>query len=524
MIILRDYQNEAVASVYDYWKTGRGSNPLIVAPTGSGKSLIVADLCRSAIKMSPSVRILILTHKQELISQNYLELKNLYPECEAGVFSAGLNRKDKHQNVIFAGIQSIAKKIHTFEPFNIVIVDEAHTIPKKSDTQYGQAKETLLLMNPKVKFVGLTATPYRLDSGRLFGPGCLFCGISYEISVSFLIKEGYLSNVICKGGSEKIDLSSVKKRGGEYLPTDLAHAASDSDLVKSVVKEVIECGVNRKAWLVFASGIDHADLLKIEFLHQGVESVKVLTGKTPKVERVSITDEFKSGQLKCLINIGVLTTGFNAPICDLIAMVRATMSTALYVQIVGRGMRVYPGKENCLFLDYGNNVIEHGPIDAIPMARAKSESSEPGECPQKECPKCHSFVHIVCKECLDCGFLFPERESEFNHQPKAFRGAILTDQIKPELIEIDNVTYAKKLGSKDTLKATYWAGIRMYNEWLCLDHFGYSAEKAQAHIRKLGGKATTVTEALAECENYITPHSIKVIFGGKYPDIKKVLF
>tara|TARA_R110000796_G_C14530112_1_gene431748 strand:- start:44 stop:1624 length:1581 start_codon:yes stop_codon:yes gene_type:complete len=526
MIILRDYQKEAVDSVYEYWGKGRGDNPLVVAPTGSGKSLIIAEVIRSAISIDPSVRILMITHSKELISQNYLELMNIYPNCDAGIYSAGLNKRDRHNNVMFAGIQSIAKKIHQFDPFDIVVIDEAHTIPRKSTTLYGKTMDMLKMMNPQVKLLGLTATPYRLDSGRLFGKGCLFCGIAYEIDISYLIEQGYLCPVVSKGGANKIDLSNVKKRGGEYREDDMAIAASTPELISSVVDEVIEYGAYRKAWLVFGSNISHAELLKERFTFCGVENVTLLTGKTPKVERAKIVDDFKSGKIKCLINVGVLTTGFNAPICDLIAMVRATMSTGLYVQIVGRGMRIKDGKKDCLFLDYGNNVIQHGPIDAIPTQRSKQESDGGGEAPQKECPKCYSFCHIIAKECLDCGYIFPEREQEYNHDSKAYSGALLTSQFKPEVIEIDNVTYSrhKKMGRKDTLKMNYWSGIRIYSEWLPVGSFGQRAHDAMSYLKQLGSTETTIIGILKECALYKKPTKIAVVPNGKYYKVVNVFF
>lgn len=525
MIHLRDYQQEAVNSVFDYISKGRGNNPLVVAPTGAGKSIIMAEICRHLVTSYEGVRILNLTHVKELISQNCLKFHELYPECNTGIYSASFNRKDTLQNVLFAGIQSIDTAIHKFEPFDIVIIDEAHMIPKRADTRYGRVRDTLLLMNPKTKFIGLTATPYRLDSGRLYGKGCLFDGISYDIEISYLIENGYLCNVITKGGVQKIDLTSVKKRGGEYLESDLNKAASKKDLVESVVSEIIEYGKDRRAWLVFASGLSHAELLKEEFLNNGITSVEVLTGKTPKIERDKITNNFKNGNLKCLINIGVLTTGFDAPICDLVAMVRATLSTGLYVQIVGRGMRLYPGKENCLFLDYGNNVIEHGPIDAIPTKRAKSESTEPGEAPMKECRNCHEIVHASKKECPECGFKFPDN-SEVNHDFQAYDGAILSSQIKPQVFKVTDVTYNRhvKMGKKDSLKVSYWSYLKIFNEWVCVEHFGMAGEKARKQIKEMGGSAKTVTEALIEKSVYRKPKEIHAVKSGKYWKIIKKVY
>jgi superfamily II DNA or RNA helicase len=258
---------------------------------------------------------------------------------------------------------------------NGALVHNCHMIPKKENTRYMKFFKKVHEISPKTKIVGLTATHYRLDSGYLHeGKGAIFDGISYEIQVKKLIDEGFLCPVISKGGVKKIDLSGVNKRGGEYIEWELAKAASDPELVDSVCEEIIEYGKDRKAWLVFACGVKHAHMIEKRMMDNGIDAA-VVSDKTKKKERKKILSDFKEGKLKCLINIGILTTGFNAPICDLIAMVRATMSTALYVQIVGRGMRLFAGKENCLFLDYGNNVLEHGPIDCV-SPKVKNSSGD----------------------------------------------------------------------------------------------------------------------------------------------------
>jgi DNA repair protein RadD len=188
-------------------------------------------------------------------------------------------------------------------------------------------------------------------------------------------------------------------------------------------------------------------------------------------------------------------------------------------------MRLYPGKENCLFLDYGNNVIEHGPIDAIPTKRAKAENSEPGDAPMKECRKCHEIVHASKKECPECGFEFPDN-SEINHDWQAYEGAVLSSQITPEIFKVTNVTYNRhvKMGKKDSLKVTYWSYLKIFNEWLCVEHFGMVGEGARKEIRQMGGSAKTVTEALTESSSYKTPKEIHAVKSGKYWRIVKKVY
>lgn len=517
MMQLRDYQKRAIDAVYDYWISGKGDNPLIVAATGAGKSLIIAKLCQDACVDYPDTRILIVSHVKELLEQNADELRGIWAQADIGIYSAGANKRDLHNQIIFAGVQSFYDKAHKGDKFDIVLVDEAHTISRTASTRYGQLFTTLKLMNPKLKIVGLTATPYRLDSGYLHeGKVALFDGIAYDISVADLIEQGYLTPVISKGGVKDIDLSKVGKRGGEYIESDLAKAASDPDLVREVVAEVVEYGKSRKSWLVFASGVAHAQLLANEFATHGIIA-EVLTGETPKKERDSMIERHKSGELLCLINCGVLTTGYNNKRVDLIAMVRATLSTSLYVQIVGRGTRLFQSKENCLFLDYGQNVLEHGTIDRVRVKTKKGGGD--GQAPAKQCPNCNTVVHAAVSECYECGHVFPP--PQLNHDTRAYSGAMLESQIEPTIVAIDRVSYSrhKKQGAPDSVRITYWSGLSIYQEWFCFDHTGYARDKAIAESAKLGLKCTTTDEALGQCDNWKKPIEITVKPDGKFTKI-----
>jgi DNA repair protein RadD len=337
---LRDYQREAVDGLYNYWAGKAGENPLIVAPTGSGKTAIIAQLIKDAMGFQ-GTRVLVVTHVKELLEQGADGLLKLYPEADFGLYSAGLKQKVLGRPITFAGIQSIWERAYDIVPApDLVLIDEAHLLPKNTETRYNRFIADLKVCNPDVKVVGLTATPYRLDSGYLHeGKGAIFDGIAYNISVGMLMEQGYLSPVISKGGMRQIDLTNVKKRGGEFVEHDLAVAASDPELVNATVEEIVRLGANRKSWLVFASGINHAGMLKDQFEVHGIE-VDLVTGEDGKNKRNSTLAKFKSGQTRCLINVNVLTTGFDAPSVDLVALVRATASTGLYVQMVGRGTRL----------------------------------------------------------------------------------------------------------------------------------------------------------------------------------------
>lgn len=507
---LRQYQQDAIDGLYSYWSDGRGHNPLIVAPTGSGKSLIIGKLIEDALSY-PGTRILMLTHVAELIEQNARELTGLMPFVDLGFYSASIGQKRMDRQVTFAGIQSIWGRAYDMvPPPDLVLIDEAHLVPKNTTTRYGKFLDDLRLCNPDVKVVGLTATPYRLDSGYLHkGKDAIFDGIAYDIPVGQLMDQGFLAPLISKGANAKIDLTNVGMRGGEFIESELATAASDPELVNATVAEIAKFGHDRKSWLVFASGVNHAEMIKTEMAAIGIDA-EVVTGADSKTDRRDRISDFKALRLRCLINIGVLTAGFNHPATDLVAMVRATASPGLYVQIAGRGTRLYPGKTDCLLLDFGGNVERHGFIDAVKV-KDKSASKGDGVAPVKECPSCQTMVSAGARYCPECAHKFPD--PELNHGKNAYGGAVLSSQVVAEWVDVESVSYArhKKDGKPDSIKVSYHCGLKTVSEWLCPDHGGYAASRYRARMGALGSTATTTEDALAEAPVAWTwPGKIKI--------------
>jgi DNA repair protein RadD len=519
---LRDYQREAVDGLYNYWAGKAGENPLIVAPTGSGKTAIIAQIVKDAMGFT-GTRVLVVTHVKELIEQGADGLLKLYPEADFGLYSAGLKKKVLGRPITFAGIQSIWEKAYDIVPApDLVLIDEAHLLPKNTETRYNRFIADLKVCNPSVKVVGLTATPYRLDSGYLHeGKGAIFDGIAHDIPVAMLMDQGYLSPVISKGGIKQINLEGVGKRGGEFIESELAMAASDPELVKSTVAEIVRLGADRKSWLVFSSGVNHAYMLKDEFEAHDID-VGVITGSDGSAAREKAITDFKSGKLRCLINVNVLTTGFDHPEVDLVALVRATASTGLYVQMVGRGTRIADGKENCLILDYGQNVERHGFIDQV-KPKDKSAGAGEGDAPVKTCESCQMIVHAATQICPECGFQFPA--PTLNHAAVSYGGAMLSSQVQAEWLDVEDVLYARhrKEGKPDSVKVTYYCGLTGVSEWLCPDHGGYAASRYTSRRSALGASATTTQQALDECSFWITPSRIKVKPSSHDPRFKEIV-
>jgi len=516
---LRDYQKDAIDGLYSYWANKMGDNPLIVAPTGAGKTAIIAQMIKDAMSF-PNTRVLVLAHVKELLEQGASGLQKLYPEAEVGFFSASLKQKDLTKPITFAGIQSIYRRAYDMVPApDLVIIDEAHMLPPSTTTRYGRFIDDLKQCNPDVKIVGLTATPYRLGSGYLHkGKGAIFDGIAYDIPVTMLMDQGYLSPVISKGGLQQIDLTNVKKRGGEFVESDLAVAASDPELVRKTVEEIVELGADRKSWLIFASGVNHAHMLQDAFFENLVYS-EVLTGEDKQKDRAAKIERFKNGDTRCLINVNVLTTGFDAPNVDLIGLVRATASTGLYVQIIGRGTRLFEGKENCLVLDYGQNVERHGFIDQVNPS--KKGGSGDDDAPIKKCPSCQQHLAIAVSICPACGHEFPP--PTLNHASESYDGAMISTQAQmPEWFDVTDVTYRRwrKVGKPDSIRVDYSYGFfKTVSEWLCPDHGGYATAKYMQRKEQLGATANTTDDAIEECQFWHTPTRIQVKPDGKFDRI-----
>lgn len=470
---LRPYQEESIEALWHAWRKGKVRHPLIVLPTGAGKSATMAELCRRALDY-PNTRVLVLAHRAELVQQN-AEAIERQTGLQCGVFSAGLGSRDTGFAVTVASIQSIWKRAPELDPFDLIIIDEAHRIPPDGTTRYRRFLDEAALQNPDVRFIGFTATPFRMGTGRLDrGDDALFDGIVYEAHVGDLIRQGYLCEVISKGGVARIDTSGVKVRGGEYVASELAKAADDDDVTRAAVAEIVELGRDRKGWIIFASGVEHAEHILAEVRNHGIPC-ELVTGKTPASERAQIIRRFKSREYRCLVSVEVFLEGFNAPHVDLIGMLRPTKSPVLYIQATGRGMRVAPGKTDCLLLDYAGVVAEHGPIDQvyIPEPRKKGDTdAPPGAAPAKECPECRLIVAAGVRECPGCGHEYPPPDVNDKLQTSAFGGAVLSHQ--QEMMEVQSMDLSrwepKDPDRPNTLLVTYRTNLREVREWLCPEH------------------------------------------------------
>lgn len=517
--VLRDYQQEAVAAFFAGVLSGKHSG-IISAPTGSGKSLLIADICKQMVTRWPHTRIIVSTHKKELIEQDEEEFKRYYPDARTGIYSAGLNQRDTNTRVTFCGIQSVAKRAFEFGKIDLLVIDEAHLVNHADGTSYARFIKDLRTANPDLCIVGMSATPYRLDNGLLYeGPDRMFDCLYYDIGLGRLIDEGWLTPIVSKGGATKIDLSGVKTTAGEYNKKDLEIAADQSELTRKAVDEIVKYGADRNAWLVFASSVVHAKHVCEEIRSRGI-SCEVVTGELNNEDRARYLSQFKNRQLRCLVNVEILVAGFNAPEIDLVCLLMATKSCAKFVQSVGRGTRLAPGKESCLLLDYGGNCVRFGNIDEVTPPEHKTKGDGTGEPPCKECPHCFSILPASVRYCPECFYEFEQKPA---HEAEAYDGAVLSKDETPKLYHVDAMgAYRHKKADKpDSIRLEFHVLERNepFNHYLTLDHGGFAAKKALQYVQAAGGCATTVDDALKEYFAWRDPVKIWVKKNGKFRNI-----
>jgi DNA repair protein RadD len=495
MIELRPYQQDALDAVMAYWAKG-GGNALVDLATGLGKSVIIAKLIQDCLTNYPDMRIINLVHVRELVQQNYLALMRLWPQARAGIFSAGLGKRDTHRPILFASIQSVFRQDgYSLGHQDLVLIDEAHLVPGAGEGMYRKFLDNLRRSSPDLRVAGFTATPFRMDSGRLDeGKDRLFDEIVYSYGIRDGIENGFLSPLISKATLVLLSVAGVAKQGGEFVGKALEAAVDIDSLTKAAVSELAELGADRRSWLIFCAGVKHAHHVAEAIRALGI-SCQTITGETPTHERTRAIADFKAGRIRALTNANVLTTGFDAPGVDLIGMLRPTLSTGLYVQMIGRGTRLADGKPNCLVLDFAGNVRRHGPVDLIEIVQTKGSGKEAATVKEdsvraKECPTCHSLVPINAGVCPDCGHEWPV-EDKPKHEAHADAETpilatedMLSRKAKKLLPEEHPVVgwearRHEKEGSPASMCVTYFAGLLSFREWVCLEHGGFAGNKAR---------------------------------------------
>lgn len=543
-MILRPYQQSALDSVWGALRM-RDDNPCVVLPTGSGKTPLMATLCREAV-MQWGGRVLILAHVKELLEQTAGTLHRLAPEVEFGVYSAGLKRRDTDHVVIIAGIQSVYERACELGAFDLIFIDEAHLIPKAGEGRYLTFLAKAKVVNPDVRVIGLTATPYRMSSGAICEPGNILNHVCHETGIKELIQAGYLCGLTSKAPKVAIKSDGFHIRNGEFVASEVAERFDSGLAMTPIVDDIISRTQDRHGILVFASSVINAEILKGHLQDATREEVGLITGETKTWERDELTARFRGAStplnprppLRWLVNVNVLTTGFDAPNVDCVCLVRPTASAGLYYQMVGRGFRICETKTNCLVLDYGENIKRHGAIDCITV---KTASGEVKPAPMKVCPECEAIMSARVSVCPDCGFEFPlktkdEEEKEPKLQDSAANDSILSGEKTETEYNVLDVSYyaapSKKDPSVKTVRVEYQVGMMtVIRSWVCPEHEGWVRDNRFIPWWRKRSKLPVPRSAddVAEYGNkkmLATPQRIKVTetSGDKYPEVVELDF
>ncbi|SHE59507.1 ATP-dependent helicase IRC3 [Modicisalibacter ilicicola DSM 19980] len=383
---LRPYQQQAVTRVVEHFRDSHAP-AVVVLPTGSGKSLVIAELARLA-----RGRVLVLAHVRELVEQNHAKYQAY--GLDADIFSAGLGQKQAERQVVFGSVQSVVRNLDSFEKggFTLLVIDECHRVSPDKDASYRQVIDHLKRANPRLKILGLTATPYRLGQGFIYHrhchgmvrgeADCFFQACVFEQPLRLMVKQGYLAPPVrVDAAVERYDFSRLAPNArGLFAEEELNRVVRGNRATPTIIEEIVARARDRRGVMLFAATVDHAE----EILgYLPADEAALITGATPSRERQRLIEAFKTERLKYLVNVAVLTTGFDAPHVDLIAILRPTESVGLYQQIVGRGLRLAPGKTDCLILDYAGN-----PWDLYAPEIGSPKPDSDSEPVQVECPSC----------------------------------------------------------------------------------------------------------------------------------------
>ncbi len=565
----RAYQQRAHDALIQQIATGGGS-PIADLATGLGKSIIVAMLAKTLFERWPSMRIMMLVHKRELVEQNFKKLKAIWPQAPAGIYSAGLGLRDTTSPIIFGSINSVYRDPYQFGPRHVTLCDECHLIPNAGTGMYRTYFEAVEDMtHNRFRAIGLTATPYRMDSGRLDrGDDRLFEQTVFSYGIGEGTRDGWLSPLTARLGDVELDTRGIARRGGEYVAGDVQRAAIENGLVDRTADDLVRRGrdAGRRSWLIFCAGVEHARMMQRALLERGV-ACATITGQTPLQERDNYIRAFKNREIQAITNADVLTTGFDAPDVDLLAMLRPTLSTGLYIQIMGRGTRIgsdiatqinnvaspeqrrelitNSAKPNCLVLDYAGNVKRHGPVDMVEVYEKDGSLRDeddigrvgPDEVRATQCPECGFLAHIAELTCPGCGYQLREEPLKHDDTPDE-DVAVMSDDIPGNDIPVVTWMASKHYRGGDpdatpTLRVTYVAGLRTVSEYWCFEHRGLARHRSvKAWDIHSGGLTTrpgpfehavpqTIDQALERFEagELMMPTHIRVATEGRFDRI-----
>jgi superfamily II DNA or RNA helicase len=436
MITLRDYQETLVDAVRDSFRAGKKS-PLVVSPTGSGKTVLFAYISdRTAAKGN---KVLILVHRQELVDQTVKTLRAF--GVDHGVIAAG-RTPERWRSVQVASVQTLVRRLDDFRP-DLIVIDEAH---------HGTAGSWRKVIdhNPQARVLGVTATPERLDGKGL---GEVFDDLLRGPEVSWLIDNGHLSRPKYYAPPQVADIANVHIQAGDFNKKELADVMDKKSITGDAVEHYSRICPNQPA-VAFCASVAHAQHVAEQFTAAGF-AASTIDGKMDKDHRREVVKMLGDGRLKVLTSCEIINEGFDLPIVSAAILLRPTMSLGLHLQQIGRVLRVSEGKKNAFILDHVGNLARHGFAEDVRdwslEGRKKGKKSKDDE-PSvnvRQCPSCYA-CHPPEPKCPECGHVYEIKAREI----EVVEGTL-------EEVDVEAMRRAKKIeqGRAETLEDLIKVGV-----------------------------------------------------------------
>lgn len=534
MIQNRDYQDESIIKTLDYWEHNPGRSPIIEAPTGSGKSIIVGGVIFGAMqRYNTKLRAVITTPSKELCLQNFEKLSSLAPPgVSVDMYSASVGRKNALADVVCCTIGTIAKRAEEFGHRDIIGIDECHRVSPDGTGDYWQFLNGMIEQKSQFRLFGLTATPYRGNGVWITdGKRPAFHGFSHRIPMIEMLNRGYLSPLVVPDNviKTKIKTDDIEKSGYDFKLNQLAERTAK--YLVTAAQEAITLAEDRKKWIAFLPDVATAnDFSKI--LNGMQIPAAVVTGDTPDAEREFLIDQFRKGYIRCLITVLALTTGFDVPEIDCILWLRSTHSPVLYTQGAGRGLRIAPGKANCLWLDFTDTTERLGPLDRITGRKKKRKANDHAPC--VICDNCgDSIMPASALYCPSCGATLREIE---DLESRYASGAEILAGLNPT--PIFPITHTD-IKIQKTTSGKSFIMVYFYNMMaeVCREPIFFSgikiAQSSQAFWLSLTGDYAGHYNSLTACSDYLNEHlgfdkrlgvkSVQVDRTKKYPKLMELI-
>ena len=472
---------------------GEHGNTLAVAPTGSGKTIMLSAVAGSLLA-EPDAKACILAHRTELTGQNRSKFERVNPGLKTSVFDA--NEKSWDGNATFAMVQTLSRKtnLDQLPTLDLLVIDEAHHAASPS---YREVIDQVLVKNPKAAICGLTATPNRGDGKGLRE---VFSNVADQITLGEMIASGHLvpprTYVIDVGTQEA--LRKVRRTAIDFDMNEVANILNKTLVTESVINNWKAKARDRKT-IVFCSTVEHATDVCSAFNRAGIESV-LIHGELSDDERKERLAAYENGNTQVVVNVAVLTEGYDYTPTSCVVLLRPSSYKSTFIQMVGRGLRTvdpqeFPGlvKTDCIVLDFGTASLMHG---ALEQEVNLDGHDNLGDAPTKECPECGATVPMAVMECPLCGHVWEKQDNP----SRGVLDHFVMSEI--DLLSRSNFRWCDLFGSDDALMATgfnAWGGIFFLNgRW-------HAVGGAKGHTTQLLAVGER-TVCMAKADDWLNEH------------------